>query len=129
MIMVAMSFVGEEEESVELVPADLEAQSLIESGSMDLRAFSNNPSSGYSGNERADVKPFIDACYAAGARRLFAADIREANGERFAHAVVVELPETQTGAEAVRNAARDLLEGRASAVEVGNRWLVARFNP
>jgi hypothetical protein len=128
LIAVAMSFVGGSD-AEELLPIDTEAMEMADGASMDVRAYLNNPRAGFSGSERSDITPFVDACYAAGAARLVVADIDDlGGGTKFAHALLVELPESESGVEAIRTAEQDILGDSASDVDFGNRWLVVRFN-
>ena len=125
---VAMSFSGGEEPEA-LGPVDAEAVALVGGSSMDVRAFLNNSTSGFSGNQREDITPFIDACYAAGVRRMVVADIEDVGGATFAHTLLVELPDDTASAAAIDTARVELLAGRTTGAERGERWLILRFDP
>jgi hypothetical protein len=128
-VAVAMSFSGGGSGDEELGPIDTEAMAMVDGASMDVRAFLNNSQAGFSGIERSDITPFIDACYSAGAPRLVVADIEDVGGgANFAHALLVELPESESGVEIIRTAESELLAGLSSGADFGDRWLVVRFN-
>ncbi len=125
---IAMSFRSGEGPQGELGPVDTEARAMLEGASMDVGAFLNNPTAGFSGNERSTITPFVDACYAAGAKRLVVADIRDVGGATFAHALLVELPDTDPGKEAIHQAEATILASHASGTEMGDHWMIVRFD-
>jgi hypothetical protein len=90
---------------------DADALALLEEEAFDARAFMNNPRADFA-NERGDAaRSFINAAYAAGARRVVVADLNRVGEAMFARAVVVELTVDAEMGSAVRNAyARSLLD-------------------